>query len=165
MLVISSSNDTVATTEITTSSDCHNITLEPSIGVSSHGNYRELYIGTSAEHPVDLTQEYESEGGRNEIFMIGFPDGQSSQRRIQRPAFARHTESPSTTAIDLSGSEDHDVQLLEWADEDPDSFPSPIVAALLHENFEASSTPDPHGRSSQGRPGHCFVGHCNRTIR
>ena len=69
--------------------------------------------------------------------MIGFPDGQSSQRRIQRPAFARHTESPSTTAIDLSGSEDYDVQLLEWADEDPDSFPAPIVAALLHEDFEA----------------------------
>ena len=127
----------VATTEITTSSDCHNITLEPSFGVTSHGNYRELFIGSSAEHPVDLTQEYESEKERNEIFMIGFPDGQSTQRRIQRPAFARHTESPSTTAIDLSGSEDHDVPLLEWTDEDQDSFPAPIVAALLHVDFEA----------------------------
>ena len=55
----------------------------------------------------------------------------------QRPAFARHTESPSTTAIDLSGSEDYDVQPLEWADEDPETFPAPIVAALLHEDFEA----------------------------
>ena len=44
----------VASTEITTSSDCHNITLVPPIGVTSHGNYRELFIGSSAEHPVDL---------------------------------------------------------------------------------------------------------------
>ena len=126
----------VAKTEITTLSDRQNITLELPIGVTSHGNYRESFIGTSPEHPVDLTQESESEGERNELFMIGFPE-QSSQRRIQRPAFARHRESPSTTAIDLSGSEDYDVQPLVWADEDPDPFPAPIVAALLHEDFEA----------------------------
>ena len=69
--------------------------------------------------------------------MIGFPDERSSQRRIQLPSFARHKESPSTTAIDLSGSEDYDVQPLVWADEDPDPFPAPIVAALLYEHFEA----------------------------
>ena len=53
-------------------------------------------------------------------YAIGFPDEQYSQRRIQRPAFARHTESPSTTATDLSGSEDYDVQPLMWADDDLD---------------------------------------------
>ena len=34
----------VATTEITTSSDCQNITLEPHIGVLSHGNYRAILL-------------------------------------------------------------------------------------------------------------------------
>ena len=67
---------------------------------------RELFIGTSAEHLVDLTQESASEVDRDELIMIGFPEEQDPQMRIQRPAFARHAESPSTTATDLSGSED-----------------------------------------------------------
>ena len=56
------------------------------MGVILHGNFRKLFIGTSAEHPVDLTQESTSEVDRYELFMIGFPDEQHLPRRIQRPA-------------------------------------------------------------------------------
>ena len=51
---------------------------------------------------MDLTQESASEVDRDELFMIGFPDEQYPLRRIQRPAFARQAESPSTTATDRS---------------------------------------------------------------
>ena len=53
-------------TETATLLDGLNITQEPPISVTSYVNFRESFIGTSAEHPVELTRESESEGDRDE---------------------------------------------------------------------------------------------------
>ena len=99
----------VATTETATSSDKPILPQKPPMGVILHGNFRELFYGASTEHAVDHKQESESEVDRDESFTIGFPEEQYPPWRIQWPAFARHAESLSTIAADLSGLEDYDM--------------------------------------------------------